>query len=122
MDKTRPRKDLAKGIFQLSDTLGLTARYPADFGLVLSALIAYRNKMFHLGFEWAIDERDRFAKRMEDEGWPKDWFEVTTSGGKPWMFVLSDKFIKHCVKTIEQVLQAIGGFVRDELLAQEASL
>jgi hypothetical protein len=121
VDGTRLQKNLAQGIFQLSDAVGLTARYPADLRLVLSALFAYRNNIFHLGFEWPADERDRFAKRIEDKGWPKDWFEVATTGGKPWMFALSDEFIRHCVRTIEQVLQAIGGFVRDELLAKETS-
>jgi hypothetical protein len=115
----RTHKDIVKGIFQLSDAVGLTPRFPADLKAVLSALFAYRNSMFHHGFEWPVEERERFAKRIESEGWPADWFSVATSNGKPWMFSLSDKFIRHCNKTIEQVLQAIGGFVRDELLPKE---
>jgi hypothetical protein len=114
----RARKDIVQGIFQLSDAVGLTGRFPADLKPMLSALFAYRNSMFHHGFEWPVDERDRFAKRIANEGWPADWFAVATTDGKPWMFSLSDKFIRHCVKSTEQVLQAIGSFVRDELLAK----
>jgi hypothetical protein len=115
----RTHKDIVKGIFQLSDAVGLTARFPADLKSVLSALFAYRNSMFHNGFEWPAEERKRFAKRIESEKWPADWFSVATTDGKPWMFSLSDKFIRHCNKTVEEVLQAIGGFVRDELLPKE---
>jgi hypothetical protein len=115
----RTHKDIVKGIFQLSDAVGLTERFPADLKAVLSALFAYRNSMFHHGFEWPVEERERFAKRIESERWPTDWFSVATSDGKPWIFSLSDKFIRHCNKTVEEGLQAIGGFVRDELLPKE---
>lgn len=115
----RTHKDIVKGIFQLSDAVGLTPRLPADLKAVLSALFAYRNSMFHHGFEWPVEERERFAKRIESEGWPTDWFSIASTDGKPWIFSLSDKFIRHCNKTIEEVLQAIGGFIRDELLPKE---
>jgi hypothetical protein len=115
----RTHKNIVDGIFQLSDAVGLTSRFPADLKAVLSALFAYRNNMFHHGFEWTVEERKNFAKRIKNEGWPTDWFSVATSDGKPWIFSLSDKFIRHCNKTIEEVLQAIGGFVRDELLPKE---
>lgn len=117
----RVQKDIVKGIFQLSDAVGLTGRFPADLRQVLSALFAYRNNMFHHGFEWPAEERERFAKRIEREEWPADWFSVATTDGKPWIFSLSDEFIRHCKKTVENVLQAIGGFVRDELLPKESA-
>lgn len=115
----RAQKDIVNGIFQLSDAVGLTPRLPADLRAVLSALFAYRNSMFHHGFEWPVEARERFAGRIQTQGWPTDWFSVATSDGRPWIFSLSDKFIRHCNRTIEDVLQAIGGFVRDELLPKE---
>jgi hypothetical protein len=40
-------KHLVNGIFQISDAVGLTTRFPKDLKAVLSALFGYRNKMFH---------------------------------------------------------------------------
>ncbi len=110
----RAKQNLVRGILQLSDAVGLTDRLPADLKPTLSALFAYRNSMFHLGFEWPMEARERFAKRITDEGWPSDWFSVATSDNKPWIFYMSDKFIEHCLTTIDRVLDAIGTFVRDK--------
>jgi len=114
----RIHKDIVKGIFQLSDAVGLSERFPSDLKAVLPALFTYRNSMFHHGFEWPVEERERFAKRIQNEGWPKDWFSVATHNDNPWIFFMSDNFIQHCDKTIELVLDAIGCFVRDELLTK----
>jgi hypothetical protein len=63
----RVEKNLAKGIVQLRDALGLTDRMPAEIEPTLSALFAYRNAMFHNGFEWPIEERESFARRIAEE-------------------------------------------------------
>lgn len=120
--KGRIHKDIVKGIFQLSDAVGLSKRFPSDLKAVLLALFTYRNKMFHNGFEWPVDERQQFAKKIKDEGWPSAWFSVATTNDNPWIFFMSDNFIQHCDKTIELVLDAIGCFVRDELLPKGTSL
>jgi hypothetical protein len=117
----RSERNLVRGILQLSDAVGLASRLPSDLKPTLSALFAYRNNMFHHGFEWPIEERDLFAKRIADERWPSDWFSEATSGDKPWIFYLSDKFIEHCLTTIDNVLDTIGVFVRDELPPKEAA-
>ncbi|MDZ4855268.1 MAG: hypothetical protein SGJ26_10515 [Nitrospirota bacterium] len=114
----RVQTDLVRGILQLADAVGLTDRLPADLKSTLSALFSYRNKMFHHGFEWPVEERERFAKHMRDESWPSDWIIKSTTGDKPWIFYLSDKFIEHCLATVNQVLDAIGSFVRDELFSK----
>jgi len=119
--KGRVHKDIVQGIFQLSDAVGLSVRFPSDLKAVLSALFAYRNSMFHHGFEWPVEERERFAKRIQNEGWPSAWFSVATHNDKPWVFSMSDNFIQHCDKTIELVLNAIGCFIRDELLPKVAA-
>lgn len=117
----RVQTNIVKGVFQLADAAGLTGRFPADLRQVLSALFAYRNNMFHHGFEWPVEERERFARRIQNEGWPNDWFSIATTNGKPWIISLTDNFIRHCSKTVEDVLQAIGGFVLDELLPREST-
>jgi len=123
IDEKRPHKkairDVVRGILQLSDAIGLKDRLPADIEPTLSALFAYRNSMFHNGFEWPTEERDRFAKRIESKGWPHDWFSVATSDNEPWIFNLSDKFVLHCLTTIDGALDTIGVFIRDELLPKE---
>ncbi|NTU73559.1 hypothetical protein HGB07_05335 [Candidatus Roizmanbacteria bacterium] len=119
--KGRLQKDIVKGIFQLSDAIGLSARFPSDLKAILSALFSYRNSMFHHGFEWPVEERERFSKRIHNEGWPKNWFLVSTTNDNPWIFSLSDIFIQHCEKTINLVLEAIGCYVRDELPPQRTT-
>ncbi len=112
----RPRKNVVRGILQLAEAVELLTKLPSDFAPTLSALFAYRNNMFHHGFEWPVGERQRFAKRIADEHWPADWFLHATTGNEPWIFCLTDKFIEHCLTTIDQTLDATGLFVRDVLV------
>lgn len=113
------RKDLTRGILQLADAVNLTRRLPADLEQVLSLLLAYRNKMFHLGFEWPVDERERFEQRIAQNGWPINWILKATTAEKPWIFYLSEDFINHCLSTIDKVLDGISAFIRDELLPRQ---
>jgi hypothetical protein len=106
------KKDLAKGIDQLASALGLTSSLPADFGKTTSALIAYRNAMFHNGLEWPIKERQKFERRIGKE-WPSEWFTIGRSGENPWIFYMSETFIQHVLSSIEQMLKVLGQFVAD---------
>ena len=101
---------LVKGIKQLSDSTGLVKFLPDDLETTLSALFAYRNNMFHHGFEWPMEERKKFDKKIQNHQWPPEWFEVSTIGGKPWIFYMSRSFIDHCLKTIDQVLDGFGKY------------
>lgn len=103
-------KSLVDGIHDLTDAVGLAGHLPSDLGLKLKALFLYRNKMFHHGFEWPMDERRRFGDHKRD--WPDHWFSAATSGGHPWIFYMTDAFIDECVKAIEQVIESIGVFAR----------
>ena len=114
--KGRTQKDLVRGIMQLAEAVGLKSRLPSDIEPMLSALFGYRNKMFHCGFEWPIEERIAFQNRINESGWPSAWFAKATSGKQPWVFYLTDSFIQHCLKDTVEVLTGIGEFVRDELL------
>lgn len=105
------RKDLTAGIAQLAASTGLTAFLPEGYEKMLSALFSYRNKMLHHGFEWPVEERTKFAKRLDDKEWPVDWFTKAESDHKPWIFYLSDTFIETCLKMIDQVLAGVGRYV-----------
>lgn len=104
--------DLIEGIFQLADAVGLTPHLPKDLRPRLTALFRYRNKMFHHGFEWPIDERDKFATLVRDERWPDAWFRAAKSNGHPWIYYMTEMFITAAVLAIEQVIEAIGCFAR----------
>lgn len=64
----KARKELAEGIIQLSNSVGLSPHLPSDINRMLTALFQYRNKMFHNGFEWPAATREAFDEnRMK---WP----------------------------------------------------
>ena len=92
------------------DELGMSTYMPDGLDLTLQALIEYRNKLLHLGFEWPPGERNRFEKRLRTAGWPSDWFDKATTDGDPWMFYMTPKFIDHCVHMAEKVIQRIEEF------------
>ncbi len=115
ISKGRCRTDLVRGILQLADEIGLRSKLPTDIEPILTSLFAYRNKMFHFGFEWPLEERIAFQKRIEEEKWPPAWFSRATSADEPWIFYMSDEFIDLCLEATNQVLTAFGEFVRDGL-------
>lgn len=106
------RRDLVDGIIELAEATGLAADLPTDLHDTLAALFAYRNKMFHRGFEWSDSERSAFERRIVVDRWPQDWFSQATSGGKPWVFYITNTFVQHCLATIDQVFAGLGAFVR----------
>lgn len=105
------RVDLVAGIKQLSASVGLSSYLPAGYEQSLTALFAYRNKMFHHGFEWPLDERLKFEERIRTEGWPTIWFSKSTSGDHPWIFYMSTPFIDQCLAMIDAVLEGVGKYL-----------
>ena len=79
---------------------------------MFSALFTYRNRMFHHGFEWPMNERKKFDEMIREEGWPPEWFRKSESGGEPWIFYMSDQFVQHCLTTIDQVLEGVGRYLK----------
>jgi hypothetical protein len=75
-------KDLVAGIKQLAGETGLTPYVSPNIWLSMQALFSYRNKMFHHGFEWPLEERRKFAARASKE-WPTEWFSWAQNGGGP---------------------------------------
>ena len=97
---------------QLAAAIGLTPHLPDCLRPTLQALFEYRNKMFHCGFEWPLDERHRFANRVVDAKWPADWFATATKGSEPWVFYMNHVFVQHCVETLDQVISSIGAYCK----------
>ena len=111
-DQGGRRRDLVDGIEQLARTTGLLEYLPSGYDRVLLALFAYRNKMFHLGFEWPMEERIKFGDRVRSGEWPAEWFQKSTTGDEPWIFYMSDEFIRHCLTTIDEVLEGVGAYLK----------
>lgn len=105
------RRDLVAGIGQLAHTIELSKYLPSGYDTKLSALFAYRNKMFHLGFEWPMEERIKFDKRVRSGEWPANWFHKSTTDGEPWIFYMSADFVQHCLTTIDEVLEGVGAYL-----------
>lgn len=112
------RIDLVAGTKQLAASIGLAEFLPDGYDTMLSALIAYRNKMFHHGLEWPIEERWKFDERLRSESWPAEWFQKSISGGEPWIFYMSATFIEHCLAIIDQILEGVGTFFGQERTTQ----
>lgn len=117
-------KNISKGIIQLLEALDVKNKFPANLEKILSALFAYRNKMFHGGYEWLEDEREKFWKRVEKE-WNiggHEWFQNASSGGKVWIIYMSDTFIEECLDCIKDSLSAFESIFRDMQKNKELGL
>ena len=100
-----------RGILQLADAIGMEPHLPDDLPATLSALFAYRNMMFHNGLEWPFAERQRFSKRIQNDNWSL-WFSRGESGGRPWIYYMTRRFVDHCLDTIDAVFDGMGAYCR----------
>jgi len=82
--------NVVKGIMQLSGATGLIEFLPTNLEKALSAVFAYRNRMFHLGFEWPAHEREKFSSLIVNEKWPTTWFQWAIHDSKPWICYMTD--------------------------------
>ncbi|MEE4013467.1 hypothetical protein V1T76_15450 [Roseibium sp. FZY0029] len=109
--KDGPRDDIVAGIKQLAKSIGLHPFLPDNYQKTFQALFAYRNNMFHNGFEWPTETRQKFANRIKNDGWPETWFSCAKSNHEPWVLYMTDEFIAHCLKMIDQVLDGVGEYL-----------
>lgn len=107
--------NLEEGIEQLSDYLGLKLFLPRDLKSTLNVLFSYRNKMFHCGFEWPLEEREKFHNRIKNGELPEKWFKYATSGEVPIIFYLNDAFIEHCLQMSDTIIEQIGKYVKRKI-------
>ncbi|VVT10229.1 conserved hypothetical protein [Sphingomonas sp. EC-HK361] len=110
------KTNLIDGIMQLADASKLAPRLPSDTRKILEALFEYRNGMLHAGFEWPPARRERFAQRVRT--WDANWFISAQSGGKPWVWYMSDLFIDRIFSFIDEVLIAAGQHARETYFPQ----
>ena len=108
-------KDVVLGIGQMAEALDIARYLPGDYQQVLSALIEYRNKMFHNGFEWPMEERRDFEQKLREKGFPADWFTKATAGDDPVVFYMSEIMIEKVMATIDTVLDGIATYTRDRV-------
>ncbi|WP_162930198.1 hypothetical protein [Pseudophaeobacter sp. EL27] len=113
MGSNEPRTNLVEGITDLAAETGLLPHLPEGYETTLKALFSYRNNMFHNGFEWPVETRKKFQKRIDNKHWPKEWFEKSTKDDEPWIFYMSEEFIQHCLSMIDHVLVGAGEFFED---------
>lgn len=109
-EKGRRKKDVAIGIRELAIAVRIDELLPADIWSLLAALFSYRNKMFHHGLEWPTKERRSFARTIQSNEWPTDWFNKSTTAGEPRIFYLTEAYIEKFVVTLDQSFDAIGLF------------
>ena len=109
------KSSIVEGARELSVETGLQKYLPADIWTAMTALFAYRNKMFHNGMEWPEEERKNFQNRITAEHWPTTWFSQATSGGDPWVFYMTQEFIEHCYDAANKTLDAFGLLIKNEL-------
>ena len=83
---------------------------PDDLEPTLSALFAYRNKMFHGGFEWSSKELKKFERQLDETSWHPEWFLRATTDDEPWMFYMSPDFVDHCLEMAELVIRGLRKF------------
>jgi len=106
------RQDIISGIRQISAATGLVRYLPADTANWIDAMLTYRNKMFHGGFEWSLAQRDQFEKQVAQRHW-ENLFQSATTDGKPWMFYIRDEVITEMPPRMEGILDAMGKFAKN---------
>lgn len=114
-NKSRRGINLFEGIIQMAEDTGLISHLPIDLKPILQALFEYRNKMFHCGFEWPVEERTRFDNRIVQAGWPGEWFSRATSDGAPWIFYMTGALVGRSLDIIEEIISGLGAFSRQQL-------
>ncbi|ANL33937.1 hypothetical protein [Rhizobium phaseoli] len=111
VDADRVRTDVAAGIKQLAQASGLKAHIgKSDFKLI-NALITYRNRMFHMGFEWPLSDRLNFERLIIQNGWSQ-YFGSSRHNKAPWIFYLSDETVAGLPDFADGLVAKIGRFAR----------
>lgn len=113
-----PRQDIVRNLINGIESMGLKKFMPGDLEVTLTALFEYRNKMLHNSFEWPLEVRKRFARRLENSEWPPEWFSSASIEDDPWMFYMTETFIDHCIDTIQKIAVGIGAFEHERLSDQ----
>lgn len=103
--------DLISGLKQISDATRLSEHIDTTTWKWIKAMLSYRNYMFHNGFEWPVDKRTEFQKRIEREGWG-EYFSCSTTSDKPWIFYLEQETIALMPDELLKILDGIASFIK----------
>ena len=107
-----PKSDIISGIRQLSEAAGLLTFLEPDTMDWIEAMLTYRNRMFHGGFEWSLAERERFETLIAKQGW-EHYFKSARTNGRPWIFYLRDDIIDEMPRRMEGILDSFGRFTKN---------
>lgn len=66
VERKWPDEDFVTDVVKYASSVGLIDHMPTDFEKTLRALYVYRNRMFHLGFEWPPKKREKFKKKRSN--------------------------------------------------------
>jgi hypothetical protein len=105
------RWDIIRGIRQISAATGLATYVSAETSNWIDAMLTYRNKMFHGGFEWSLAQRDQFLAQIAERQWD-GLFQSATTDRKPWIFYLRDEVIAEMPLQMGRILDAMGRFAK----------
>lgn len=104
----RDMPDLVRGIQQLLTALGIDDHFPADMMRTLKALFAFRNRALHQGYEWPVESRESFERRVKDEGWG-NFFTIARFGDQPWMIYATDTLVSEALTLFDRTQSAFHG-------------
>lgn len=106
------RLDIISGIAQLSEAIGLSTWLEPGTMDWIAAMLAYRNRLFHGGFEWSLEHREQFEALVAARAWDQ-FFQSARTNGKPWIFYLRDEIIDDMPRRMEGVLDSLGRFAKN---------
>lgn len=106
------RNDIISGLPQLSEASGLSPYLEPDTMDWIAAILSYRNRMFHGGFEWSLAQRDQFERLIAARSWDK-YFQSARTNDNPWIFYLRDEVIDDMPRRMESLLDSFGRFAKD---------
>lgn len=109
--RSGPRNDIISGIPQLAEAVGLSTYLQPDMLDWIAAMLSYRNRMFHGGFEWSVKQRDQFEDLISARHWEK-YFQSARTNDRPWIFYLRDEVIDEMPKRMGSILDSFGVFAK----------
>ena len=102
--KLCPKDDLMRGTRQLVEALALSESLPHATLSTIDAMLVYRNRALHCGYEWPIEDRRKFVDTVHEKGWG-EWFTWESIDGDPWIISMQDRFIReNCLAAARKLL------------------
>lgn len=105
------QENVPQGIRQLSEASGLAPHLPPETFSTVESLLTYRNRMFHLGFEWPETDRTLFKSLIAEKKW-EGFFTQASRNYEPWIFYLSESLVDSLPDFTMSVLSGIGRFAK----------